>query len=260
MRDLGFSFGIIQKILKKNKYKPYKSKVVQKLSEEQIRYRHQFCIRMVGRLDANSNFLETILWTDFATFTTAGCVNRQNNRFWATQNPWRIEEIQKQGRTSVHVWCGIYCDRVLGPIFLHQNLTGQRYLNLLQHQINDLILQLENHERIIWQQDGAPPHNIRDVTQYLNEQYSEWYGKYGTVRWPANSPDLTPPDTFLWGFLKNKVYKDRPATILDLQNRIQNAVDYVNQHPDMITNCLINLERRYRMCVEKQGRHFEQFL
>ncbi|KZC14193.1 hypothetical protein WN55_06624, partial [Dufourea novaeangliae] len=34
----------------------------------------------------------------------------------------------------------------------------------------------------------------------------------GPMLWPARSPDLTPLDFFVWGTLKDKVYKEVPIT------------------------------------------------
>ena len=48
---------------------------------------------------------------------------------------------------------------------------------------------------------------------------------YEDVEWPPRSPDLTPYDFILWGYLKNKVYTSPPNDLNDLQNRIQNEVD-----------------------------------
>jgi len=31
--------------------------------------------------------------------------------------------------------------------------------------------------------------------------------------WPPRSPDLTPSDCFLWGYLKGRVYQNKPRTI-----------------------------------------------
>ncbi|GBO46586.1 hypothetical protein AVEN_88807-1 [Araneus ventricosus] len=46
--------------------------------------------------------------------------------------------------------------------------------------------------RNVWfQNDGAPAHNTSSVKQYL-------------VEWPPCSPDLTPMDVFLWGYLKQQ--------------------------------------------------------
>ena len=47
-----------------------------------------------------------------------------------------------------------------------------------------------------------------------------WIGRRGPVEWPPRSPDLTPPDFFLWGYLKDKVYAQRPQTIDELKEII----------------------------------------
>ena len=39
--------------------------------------------------------------------------------------------------------------------------------------------------------------------------------------WPARSPDLTPPDFFLWGVLKDDVYSKNPRTIPELKDIIR---------------------------------------
>ncbi|EZA51396.1 hypothetical protein X777_09665, partial [Ooceraea biroi] len=43
----------------------------------------------------------------------------------------------------------------------------------------------------------------------LDESFPDrWIGRGGRISWPARSPDLTPLDLFLWGHLKNEVYRD----------------------------------------------------
>ena len=61
---------------------------------------------------------------------------------------------------------------------------------------------------IVFQQEGAPPHWATVVRDYLDDTFDgNWCGRNGPIMWPPNSPDLTPPDFFLWGFVKNDVYK-----------------------------------------------------
>jgi len=38
--------------------------------------------------------------------------------------------------------------------------------------------------------------------------------------WPPRSPDLTPPDCYLWGYLKGTVYQNKPRTIDALKANI----------------------------------------
>jgi hypothetical protein len=41
-------------------------------------------------------------------------------------------------------------------------------------------------------------------------------GRGGPIPWAANSPDLTPPEFFVWGYVKSLVYRQRPQNEADL--------------------------------------------
>ena len=47
--------------------------------------------------------------------------------------------------------------------------------------------------------------------------------------WPPRSPDLTPPDFFLWGFLKSKVYSTLPETLDELEERIREETQKISE-------------------------------
>ena len=94
----------------------------------------------------------------------------------------------------------------------------------------------EDSEDFIFQQDGAPPHWHQDVWRFLNlSLHQRWIGRVGKEDlalqfWPPRSPDLTPCDFFLWGFVKEAVYvQSLPTTLDDLKNRITTAVNSVTQ-------------------------------
>ena len=47
--------------------------------------------------------------------------------------------------------------------------------------------------------------------------------------WPPRSPDLTPCDFFLWGYVKDNAYKPPlPQNVRELQDRIRTAVQTIN--------------------------------
>ncbi|KAJ8890916.1 hypothetical protein PR048_010425 [Dryococelus australis] len=93
---------------------------------------------------------------------------------------------------------------------------------------------------LIFQQDGAPPHWHLASRGYLSEMLPQrWIGR-GAVgdqalhHWPPRSPDLTPCDFFLWGYIKDQVFRPPlPANIDDLKSRITEAIQTVT--PDMLT-------------------------
>ena len=44
--------------------------------------------------------------------------------------------------------------------------------------------------------------------------------RFGDMAWSVRSPDLTVPDFFLWGFLKDRVFRRRIMTIQELKQAI----------------------------------------
>jgi hypothetical protein len=47
--------------------------------------------------------------------------------------------------------------------------------------------------------------------------------------WPLQCPNVTPPDYFLWGYLKQVVYSNRPQTIEDLKQNSEVAISNISQ-------------------------------
>ena len=76
-------------------------------------------------------------------------------------------------------------------------------------------------ERLTWAQDGAPAHRFHMVRNLLDEMFdNRVIGLGHQVEWPPRSPDLTPCNFFLWGYLKSKVFVSPPDSLDDLRQRI----------------------------------------
>ena len=64
------------------------------------------------------------------------------------------------------------------------------------------------------------------------------------LEWPTHSPDLTPCDFFLWGHLKNEVYKTPPTDLQELRDRIIQSATVLKNNPEMIKNAMQNMKKR----------------
>ena len=116
------------------------------------------------------------------------------------------------------VWCGITSACLIGPYFLEDNVTGVSYLAMLDEYLWPAV----RYKRLIFQHDGAPAHYERNVRNWLDHKFKNlWIGRRGPTEWPPRSPDLTPCDFFLWGYLKDLVYRQRPSTIAQLRATIE---------------------------------------
>jgi hypothetical protein len=89
-------------------------------------------------------------------------------------------------------------------------------------------------DNFILQQDGVPPHFLLDIRRHLNTTLPQcWIGRTpnedsALIPWPPGSPDLTPCDFFLWGYVKDKVYvPPLPRDLPELRQRIVRAVDTI---------------------------------
>lgn len=222
---------------------------------------------MTNRFAQEATFHKNICFTDEATFCLNGAFWKQNTRYWAPENPHWCLEGHTQYSRKVNVWAGIIGTQILGPYFFQETLNADVYLDFLRFELVPALAVLfpnEDdpdipHNRIWLQQDGAPPHFGLNVRQFLNDTFhNRWIGRRGPIEWPPRSPDLTPLDFFLWGYLKNKVYVNRPNDIESLKDRIRIEMRTIT--PEMIQNTLDEFERRIYHCQAVNGLQFENLL
>ena len=79
-----------------------------------------------------------------------------------------------------------------------------------------------------FQQDSTTRHTAKKTIDLLKEQFKDSIiSRNGPVNWPPRSCDLTSLDCFMWGYLKSKVYADKPSTIDQLKVNIILAIDEI---------------------------------
>ena len=70
--------------------------------------------------------------------------------------------------------------------------------------------------------------------------------------------DLTPPDFFLWGFLKGKVYKEHPTSIDELKANITATIRSIDQ--ETLLAVMNNMMIRCRECTNLKGAHLSDVI
>lgn len=185
--ECGISQASVWRILHKHKFKSFKYQLHQHLYLTDHVRRLEYCNWYLQKHRENNRFPFQILYSDESRFTNLGMFNRNNKRYWSEENLHLMEQGNFQERFGFNCWLGIIGDRLIGPIIFDGHLTGERYLNFLEQEIEDFLDQIPLAERrlYLFQQDGAPPHNARIVTEHLNQSFGDnWIGTNGPVRWP----------------------------------------------------------------------------
>ena len=188
-----------------------------------------------------------------------GFVNKQNFRYWGLENPREIHE-RPLHCPRVTVWCAIGENTVIGPYFFEENgvtvtVNSERYLAML----NNFFLPQLRRKRIplrhVWfQQDGATCHTANATMAFLRQKFNgRLISRRGDVPWPPRSPDLSPCDFFLWGYLKERVYKDKSRTLDDLKEAITTEISRIPR--DMLERVSRSFTERLDTCIQAEGHH-----
>ena len=121
----------VWRVLRKRlNFKPYKMILVQALSDDDKRYRAQFCEWMMEMVEEDEAFISRLIFSDETTFHLSGNVNRHNVRIWGTEPP---HETVKHIRDSpkMNVFCAVSQDKVYGPFFFEERtVTGKKYFGM----------------------------------------------------------------------------------------------------------------------------------
>ncbi|CAM1299642.1 Uncharacterised protein r2_g956 [Pycnogonum litorale] len=254
-REVGISKSSIHRIMQRCSWKSYIPRLVQALNDDDPDRRVQFCEWYLQQCEENEDFSTKIVWSDEATFKLNGSINRHNCTYWGPENP-HVTVERHVNLPGIAVWCGLSSKGLIGPFFFDATVTGPIYLNLLQQSVMPCIRNDFKDEDVYFQQDGAPPHYHRDVRSFLDGVLpNRWIGRRGFVEYPPRSPDLTPLDFFLWGYLKDKVYATKPATVAELRNAIEHECSQIPR--EFFHNVCDSIAWRCQQCLDQNGRHFE---
>jgi len=74
-----------------------------------------------------------------------------------------------------------------------------------------------------------------------------------SVLYTLRARSKRPCDFFLWGYLKEKVFKHSPRSLEDVKERIQHEIDSIP--PELTRRVMKNFRERLQQCVATDGRH-----
>lgn len=263
---LNLSRASIHRILKQDlHFHPYKIQLTQYVKDTDYLRRKNFAEAMMTNF-WNDGGLEGIIFSDEAHFHLNGDVNKQNARYWAPENP-RERHQRPLHSPKVTVWCGMSAAGIIGPYFFEDaigrtlTVTSRRYTDMVQNWLRPELVNVPGYDpdNTWFQQDGATPHTAAMSMEALRGVFpGTLISHNGDILYPARSPELTPLDFFLWGYLKSIVYTNPPANLVDLKENIRAAI--ANIPADMCRRAFRSLRSRLQECYERDGQHLDDIV
>jgi len=80
---------------------------------------------------------------------------------------------------------------------------------------------------------------------------------FGDVPWPPRSPDLTAPDFFLWGYLK-QVYSFRPRDLHALKENVREEITKLSG--ETLQALMRTFVTRVHLCIKEGGGHLKDIV
>lgn len=256
-QPLHMSKSKVHKLLKIIKFKAYKIQTFQKIENHAIEKRLFMCETLLDLLRNQPNV--NLIMSDEATFHLNGRVNKHNCRIWGDENPRAFNEFERDS-PKVNVWCGVSKTKIYGPFFFQeQTVNGNNYTDMLELFFYPQLQQEGILNDVYFQQDGAPPHYSLIARNSLNITFGDkWIGRAGPIEWAPYSPELTVPDFFVWGYIKERCYDPTPTNLAELRNNIINVFNVIT--PEMLQNAFTHFLLRLHTCIEQNGGHIQQLL
>jgi len=153
---------------------------------------------------------------------------------------------------------------VIGPYFFENDagnavtVNGVRYCNMMAEFLWPQLDGMDM-EGMWFQQDGAICHTACETMELLREKFPDHViSRNGDRNWPPRSCDLSLCDFFLWGFMKFRVYANKPQTIPELKAEIGCVIGEIE--PKLCGNVIENFVIRGKVCQRSRGGHLSDIV
>ena len=187
----------------------------------------------------------SVLWSDEATFNVTCNRNARVYRRRGSDplDPRYLESTVKHP-DSLMVW-GCFSGLGLGKlVVLPKNLkvNANVYLELLADHLPECF---DMCSAKVFQQDGAPAHTAKSVTQWLRDCEVPFIDD-----WPGNSPDINPIEN-LWAIIKKDLQGKYLSSVPRLEVEIREC--WENIQADTLKNLALSLPNRLKSVIKRKG-------
>ena len=102
-------------------------------------------------------------------------------------------------------------------------------------------------------------HTARETMTLLKDSFpNHLISRFGDIRWPPRSPDLTPCDLLLWDYLKSRVYVTNPTNLQDLKNKIYHEIAALS--PETLMKVMKTTKKRAISCRNIRGSNLRDII
>ena len=251
--QMNISQSSVNRIIQRNSIKKWKPQIKQKLNDCDSIKRKTFCKVILDQIALDPKFHHRIVFSDEANFHVDGHVILHNSIYYGETNP-NIVITRQVNSPSIGIFAACGIDGIVSFRIFRGRINSNRSLSILQE---DIWPYFRHRHNKLFQLDGAPAHFGIKVRNFLDEKFKmRWIGRGSQfIAYPPRSPDFSICDFFLWGYWRERVYKQPVSIIEDLETIITSELKDIPTK--MFRKSYDSFCQRCRICIENDGSYCE---
>jgi len=197
-----------------------------------------------------------LVFSDKKNWTVDQSRNARNDRYLA----YSVEEVPPINQTkhpASAMMLGVVASdgRRMPPFWFPKGLRvgSKEYLDVLKSAVKPWLDANYPDGNYVWQQDGAPGHKAIVAQNWCKEHLAQFWP---SDWWPPSSPDLSPLDYGIWGYVESKACATPHASVEALKSSIEK--EWTDMSMDYVIKVCKAFRPRLEAMIEAEGGHFEK--
>jgi [histone H3]-lysine36 N-dimethyltransferase SETMAR len=254
---LGMSYGNVQRIITEDLgMRKICAKLVPKvLTEDQKATRKQISEDVLEAIETDEDFLDNVVTGDESWIYEYDPETKQQSSEWHTPQSPRQKKA-RMSKSKIKSMLIVFFDRrgIIHKEFVPTGTTVTKefyvgVLKRLKQRVNRVRPDIARGWKL--HHDNAPAHTALVVGTLLAN-----YG-VATLPHPPYSPDLSPPDFFLFPRVKRVLKGHRYGTIQEVQDATTEVLNSIPEED--FAKAFDEWKSRYKRCSEAEGCYFEEY-
>ncbi len=226
------------------------------LTPRDMRLRMEFAQEMLDQFATDRRCLEWIVTTDESWFHVYEPKSSVMNRHWLAKGAERPQIVRRERSVKQVLFIPFFDHRGLihWEFIDNGTVTKEIFLPMLKRVHESIRLRRGtrvwfNRQQLMLHMDNAPAHRSDLVQEGLRQL------QWPTLKHPPYSPDLSPPDFFLFPYLKRQLRGINFGTTAALKDAIETLIGLIPS--DLWRSCFEDWFHRCTRCILFKGGYFE---